>query len=141
MSPRKHPPTRHALRLIRDPHLASIEVAGLAGHPNVQVRLAAADHPQTGRDTLEVLASDPVLSVARAANTRLPSEMRRADPDVPGLDIEDLFPVATYPLSATLDWWRTATAVAAGGVTAGVVLFYLLRWLMLKELEVLLRAL
>ena len=52
MSQRKHPPTRHALRLIRDPHLASTEVDGLAGHPNVQVRMGAAEHPQTGEGTL-----------------------------------------------------------------------------------------
>ena len=124
MSLRKHPPTRHALRLIRDPHLASTEVDGLAGHPNVRVRLAAAEHPQTGGGTLTVLASDPVLGVARAANSRLPSEGRRTDPELAVLDIEDPPPG---------DWWRTATAVAAGVAAAGVVLV-LLGWLLLRVL-------
>ena len=123
MSLRKHPPTRHALRLIRDPHLASTEVDGLAGHPNVQVRMAAAAHPRTGEDALKALAHDPVLGVARAANSRLPGRMRRTDPDLAVPDTEGLFPVATYPRSPARDWWRTATAVAAGGVAAGVVLF------------------
>ena len=124
MSQRTHPPTRHALRLIRDPHLASTEVDGLAGHPNVQVRMGAAEHPQTGEDALKALASDPVLGVARAANSRLPSEGRRTDPDLAVLDIEDPPPG---------DWWRTATAVAAAVAAAEVVLI-LLGWLLLGVL-------
>ena len=78
-----------------------------------------------------------MLGVARAANSRLPGRMRRTDPDLAVPDTEGLFPVATYPRSATRDWWRTATAVAAGGVAAGVVLFLLgrlMRWLLLRAL-------
>ena len=124
MSLRTHPPTRHALRLLRDPHLASTEVDGLAGHPDVRVRMGAAEHPQTGEGTLTVLAADPVLGVARAANSRLPSEMRCTDPDLAVPDIED--PPAG-------NWWRTATAVAAA-VAAAEVALILPGWLLLRVL-------
>ena len=133
--------TRRALQRIQHPDIAAAELDTLSYHRNVQVRLAVAEHPETGSATLRALAYDPVLGVARAANTRLPTEAQRKNPELAIVDVDDRPVVATVPLYATLAWWRTTTAVAAGVVLGGVVLFYLLRWLALKEFAASLRAL
>ena len=117
--------TVDALRMARDRTTTSQELAKLAGHRSVDVRMAVAEHPNTSEETCDLLYGDPVWAVSKAI------EQRRTK----GPGIQELFPRAVVEKEAVTvgaygpsAWLWLVTAVVVGVIVGAYVLYWAGYW-------------
>ena len=119
---------REALERASDPNTGAEELAKLAYHGNPSVRLAVAQHANISAATRRLLASDFIPAVKHALEP----------PGVPEQVTTPRCPPPAPPNQVVvvgLPWWSIATAVAAGMIAGGIVLYFMWERLMLLRLE------